>query len=167
MDKTSGQRNTSLPGDFVAGLVEGEGCFAIQYRREAKSARKGSPVYFRWLALFAIVFRKDDVSLLEMIKNTLGCGSIGFSRDTVRFQVQDIKVLEGVIVPFFERFQLYGRKRQDFELWKEAVVLLANRWGKPLVQRSTKELARLEQIRKHMLDYKSKRLGGFKWHREI
>jgi len=49
-----------LPGEFIAGLTEGEGCFALKFRRDVRRERPNSPVYFGWQALFAIVLRSDD-----------------------------------------------------------------------------------------------------------
>ncbi len=38
--------NKVLPENYIAGLVEGEGCFILQYRREVKRNRPGQPMYF-------------------------------------------------------------------------------------------------------------------------
>ena len=43
-----------LPGDYIAGFVDGEGCFYLTYRSEKKTKRPGQPIYRRWLAYFAI-----------------------------------------------------------------------------------------------------------------
>jgi len=38
-----------LPGDYIAGFVDGEGCFALKFRRDYKSKRKSKPEYFYFL----------------------------------------------------------------------------------------------------------------------
>ncbi|SRR5258708_7182964 len=122
-------RRLLLPQDYIAGLVDGEGCFSLNFRRDVRRERKKSPIYFRWKAAFSIVMRMDDHSLLELVKTTLGCGDITYSRGNVRFQVQDTQILQSIIVPFFTLHKLYGKKSKDFQLWKEAVsILVKNRY---------------------------------------
>ncbi len=60
-----------LPFDFVSGLVEGEGCFSLNFRSDLKKHRPRSPQYFRWHALFAIVLRSDDYALLDKVKENV------------------------------------------------------------------------------------------------
>ena len=151
-----------LPGDFVAGLVEGEGCFILQYRREVKRNRLGSPSYFRWFVAFAIVLRNDDAPLLNMIKKSLGCGSLSYTRNSVRFQVQDAYILLKKIVPFFNKFRLHGKKAKDFALWKEAVGTVARNRYIRLSKWSEDDAERLHQIRNQMKIYKSQG-PEFKW----
>jgi len=56
-----------LPGDFIAGLVEGEGCFALTLRRDRHFKRKNIKEYFYWKAQFAMTLRRDDLELLHKI----------------------------------------------------------------------------------------------------
>lgn len=65
-----------LPGDYVAGFVDGEGCFYLLFRSEIKYKRKNQPRYFRWLPYFAMTVREDDITILQRIKNTLECGNV-------------------------------------------------------------------------------------------
>ena len=70
-----------LPGDYVAGFVDGEGCFYLTYRSEIRYERPGKPKYFRWTPYFAINLRQDDKEILEKIRNTLSCGNIHFNNE--------------------------------------------------------------------------------------
>ena len=36
-----------LPGDYIAGFVDGEGCFALKFSKETKRNRPNSPAYYR------------------------------------------------------------------------------------------------------------------------
>jgi hypothetical protein len=113
----------NLPGDYVAGFVDGEGCFALKFRRDVRHERKNKPVYFSWDIEFAIVLRSDDKELLDKIKNTLGFGRISIDKHgSARYAVNDINNLSK-IADFFEIHKLYGKKRLDFELWKEALEI--------------------------------------------
>lgn len=162
-----------LPGEFVAGLTEGEGCFALKFRRDVKKDRPNSPAYFGWQALFAISLRKDDAPLLGKVKNALRCGSLSFSDDSIRFQIQDIETLVNKVIPFFDRFRLYGKKYNDFVLWKEAVMIIYRNKKKSVnvkqgrrgfipVIWNKKDLLRLKGIREEMKLFKSKG-HPFKW----
>lgn len=70
-----------LPGDYIAGFTDGEGCFYLR------------------------------------------CGKISFTRihDTARYNVQNIKDIVEKVIPFFKKYPLRAKKRQDFELWEESL----------------------------------------------
>ena len=157
-----------LSGDYIAGLVDGEGCFALNFRRDKKYKRKGQPEYFYWKVLFAIVLRADDKPLLEKVRDTLDCGSIYLSpprtrqpSPEVRYCVQNLKDLRGKIVPFFLNNPLHSKKREDFVLWAEAVDILYPNKRTPL-KKGELEFQRLLEIAKEMKSYKSKR-APWKW----
>ena len=63
-----------LPAYYISGLVDGEGCFALNFRRDKRHERKGKPEYFYWTIRFIIVLRIDDKTLLEKVRDTLDCG---------------------------------------------------------------------------------------------
>ena len=113
-----------LSGDYIAGLVDGEGCFSLRCYTEVKRHRQRKPTYFRWQVEFVIVLREDDIQLLQSVQDTIGCGTITRSQGTVRYSVRGINELNSVIIPFFKKHPLYGKKKADFELWSEAVKIL-------------------------------------------
>ena len=169
-----------LPGNYIAGFVDGEGCFALNFRKDIRRERKNSPVYFYWNAQFVIVLGDEtkDKGLLEKIKFALGCGKITPNKQGhIRYSVQNIEELSKIIVPFFKKYKLYGRKKYDFALWKEAVsILTKNKQSKnkeDLSQQSgfgkikwnQKDLNRLSKIKELMKNYKG---GGkiSKWYEE-
>ena len=100
-----------ISGDYVAGFTDGEGCFALKLRRDAKRDKE----YFYWTAEFAIVLRSDDADLLYAIQNVFGCGKVTFTKknDQARFSVQGTAELNNVVVPFFRKHVLHGKKRHD------------------------------------------------------
>lgn len=165
-----------LPGDYVAGFVDGEGCFALKFRRDVKHERKNSPVYFYWDIEFAIVLRQDDQEILEFIKETLKCGYVTNNNGQVRYSVNDLNDLLYKIVPFFNGHALRAKKQHDFELWKEALLLLHKNKGLATNIRSTnnsrgkrtvfwkpQDLAKLVDIHNRMAQYKAKRSRDWKW----
>jgi hypothetical protein len=157
-----------LSGDYIAGLVDGEGCFALNFRRDRSSKRKGKPEYFYRKVQIAIVLRADDKPLLEKVRDALGCGSIYLSpprkrqpSPEVRYQVADLKDLKEKIVPFFLNNPLRSKKHEDFVLWAEAVDILYRNKGTP-VKKGELEFQRLLEIAKEMKSYKSKG-AAWKW----
>ena len=143
-------------GDYIAGFVDGEGCFALNLRRDVRHERKGNPVYYSWKAAFIIVLHKGDCELLEKIKRVLGCGSIHTSagRGTqCRYQVTNINELEYGIIPFFQKHKLHGKKRNDFTIWSKAVNILAkykNRRGKVNIEKGTRGFNKIEWTKEDM-----------------
>lgn len=163
-----------LPGDYIAGFVDGEGCFALNFRRDVRHERKNKPIYFIWKPQFAIMLRGDDIKILEKIKTTLDCGSvITTAKGLIRYQVADVNDLMQKIIPFFEKHALHAKKKFDFELWKEGVAIIArNKRKKVNVKKGTygfiktewnpEDLTRLEEINREMRQYKGK-VKPWKW----
>lgn len=163
-----------LPGDYVAGFVDGEGCFALNFRRDVRHDRKGSPVYFYWDAEFVILLRADDRDILEKIQHALNCGNISVSkRNSVRYSVTNFDDLNFKIIPFFKKYPLRAKKLSDFILWKEAVDILGRnkqkkikrlkyQRGFPKIKWKTGDIQRLKGIHKEMQEYKS-RAPEWKW----
>ncbi len=168
-----------LPGDYIAGFVDGEGCFALTLRRDVRHERGKrtgvKPVYFYWKSQFVIVLRNDDRQLLEKIKQTLGCGSITLTYNNVRYEVTNLDDLKHKIIPFFEKYNLYGKKMNDFLLWRKAIDILykyklkrgrvnsKRGIGFYSIQWDTKDIQELEDIHQKMLAYKSHKSRMKKW----
>jgi hypothetical protein len=140
--------------EYVAGLIDGEGCFSLTFRQDVRHERPGSPVYYSWKVMFAIELRKDDYKLLQTVKRILDCGSMTYSqKGTVRYQVANLDDLNVKIVSFFERYPLLGKKGLDFGYWKEAVKILYSRKYK-LVDKIIQGDTRLKEIHTAMRPYK-------------
>ena len=78
----------NLPGDYIAGFVDGEECFYLTYRSEKKYDRKGQPTYYR-----------DDIDILKQINKTLNCGKITVPTSSVRYNVQNMDDINDKIIP--------------------------------------------------------------------
>lgn len=148
----------TIPGDYIAGLVDGEGCFWLKFVRDYHR-RPGKEVYTYWKIGFSIVMRQDEEELLKQVQSTLAVGKIYFiGGRNVMFQVHRLEELSRVVMPFFEQYQLRGKKREDFLLWSAALeVLLRHRGGGPGRSRPPADSQRLLEIRNEMRVFKSKR----------
>ena len=173
-----GEELAKLPGDYIAGFVDGEGCFALTFRKDTKyNITNNKPrEYYYWGVQFAIVLRSDDIHILELIKDKLGCGSITYTKDRTqaRYSVQNARDLSEKIIPVFRQYKLRAKKAFDFNLWGQAVEIL-NKHRNGVLNTKTgihgfvkKELPeedgkRLIKLRGEMLNYKSERNKKFKW----
>lgn len=168
------QKMNSLNPDYIAGFTDGEGCFGLQFRKDVRHERPGSPSYFSWKAQFTITARKDEQELFERIKDFFNCGNIYKVLDKeIHFCVSNIDELYNIISPFFKKYQLQGKKKNDFILWDEAVnIIYKNKKHKVNIVKGLKgfcknewdkkDLNRLIEIHSEMQKYKSLRPKGFK-----
>ena len=137
-----------LSRDYIAGLVDGEGSFCVFIRRPAKSTWKT-----RVECHFYVKMREDELLLLTMVRNFFGCGRISFQkeyrrnqRDNYRYQVSNVKDLNTVIIPFFEKNTLYSTpRRKDFGLFKKIVALVNTK-----AHKTKRGLATIQQLKSRM-----------------
>ena len=118
-----------LSPEFVAGLTAGEGCFDLQFHRDVRKERKGSPAYYSWKVQFVINLKNKDLELIKKLPQALKCGTVHTPIGYARFSIQDMDNLYHIVLPFFRKYPPYGNKQKDFELWAKAVeILYANRF---------------------------------------
>lgn len=148
---------------YIARFVNNNGCFDLQFRRDIRHERLKKPTYYRWKVQFVIVLSEDKIKSLEKTKNTLNCGKIHFTKNRIRYSVQDVDSLYNIIIPFFKKYQLSGNKKEDFNLWAEALEIIYRNKGKNLAIWSRKDFQRLIEIQKAIQKYKIRRHQSFKW----
>jgi hypothetical protein len=105
-------------GYYLAGFAHGEGSFMIACRRRADYIR-------RWKISAAFNVSQVDVEPLVLFQETLGCGTVrrGGNHGWY-FEVNKLRDIDQVVIPFFERFPLLGTKARDFEAFRSAVHIL-------------------------------------------
>ena len=163
-------QNNKLSGDYIAGFVDGEGCFALKFRRDVRKDRSGNPEYFYWDIEFDIVLKADDKEILEKIGSALNCGTITIDkRGMARYSVSNTNDLFNKVVPFFERYRLHAKKRYDFELWREAVNIFHRNQNGGGIRKSQKNSWRKEDVKmliklqEKMKAYKGGNRHNWKW----
>lgn len=165
---------SKLSPEYISGFVDGEGCFGFQFRKDVRHERPGSPTYYYWKVQFMITARKDEQELFERIKEFFGCGNIYKQLDIeIHYTVTEMDDLKNIISPFFKKYQLQGKKKNDFILWAEAIdILHRNKKKKVNTQRGAKgfmktnwdqkDLYHLFELHSKMQTYKSSRPKGLK-----
>lgn len=122
--------NSKLNPYYIAGLVDGEGCFCITFNKH-----KGKRLLEVRL-LFEIELREDDKEILERIKKTLECGNIYYLsyerfprwKPHYKYKVSNLKDITSKIIPFFKKYPLQAKKRYDFRAFcKVADLMLQKR----------------------------------------
>jgi hypothetical protein len=123
-DNQQGRPRCSLTPDYVAGFIDGEGCFSVSVHPHP-TVRYGT----RWLIApaFQAYQHRDNVEILHRIQSFFRCGRVvpkGPNSNVMTYSVYRRTELESVIVPFFERHPLVSGKQRDFERFAEIVRLM-------------------------------------------
>ena len=139
----------------IATIVNNDGCFDLQFRKDTRHERTNSPTYYRWKAQFVITSPKDDIKIMEKIKNEIGCGEVTISKDQARFSVQKISDITEAVVPFFRKNQLADNKKKNFELWAKGVEIIQRNKGKYLSAWKKNDICTLIEIHKSSAKYKN------------
>ena len=140
----------------IVTLVNNDGCFDLQFRKDTRRERTNSPTYYRWKAQFVVTNPKNNVKVLKKIKNEIGCGEVTISKDQARFSVQKICDIADVIVPYFKKNCLKDKKKKDFELWAKGVEVIQRNKGKYLASWKKNDMCTLIEIHKSSAKYKNR-----------
>ncbi len=146
----------------IAALVNSDGCFDLQFRKDTRHERTNAPTYYRWKIQFVVTGPKESAKLMQKIKNELECGEVHITRDQARFSVQKIDDITSVVIPYFTKNKLADKKRKDFELWQKAVEIIHKNKGKRLSGWKKNDLHSLIEIQKSCSKYKN-RPRSSKW----
>jgi hypothetical protein len=107
--------------EWFIGLCEAESNFLIRTRKNEKEQVSGFEFVFR------ITLHKDDIKVLEFIKNSLGCGRLNSERDVLIFSISKLNDIETVLIPLFDKFTLNTTKYLDYLDFKKAFFIFKNR----------------------------------------
>ncbi len=108
---------------YLSGFVDGEGCFCVSIN---KSNRHGLGWEIR--PSFSVSQNYDRAEVLELLKDSLGCGSIRPDRsdNTLKYEVRSVTELVEQVLPHFEEYPLISGKRRDYELFAEICRMMRN-----------------------------------------
>ena len=136
-------------------LVNNDGCFDLQFRKDTRHERTGSPTYYRWKIQFVVTAPKENIKVLEKTRKALGCGAVSAAKGQARLSVQNIDDIYHIVVPFFSKNALADKKKKDFELWKKAAGIIYQNKGKYLAAWKKNDILSLMQIQKSAAKYKN------------
>jgi LAGLIDADG endonuclease len=132
--------DSELDGGFAAGLIAGDGHFAIQPNNGGTS----------WQCFLAVRLRADDTPLLADLCRWSGAGKLYAvpARRTSRPQTNWIVQRKADcrrIVSILDRHRLLGKKQGQFAIWRRAIAAWTGMGG----DRHTVVAACSEQLRAH------------------
>jgi intein-encoded DNA endonuclease-like protein len=146
-----------LPGEYVAGFIDGEGCFTIVISKH-RTKKLGVDARLH----FQIELRSDDLEILQQIQKTLDCGRIyhlNYERygwnPHVELKVSSIREITDKLIPFLNQYPLRAKKRLSYQYFLQAVEIFKDK------QHLTLEgIEQLRNIRKKMNKFSKKSSVG-------
>jgi len=114
---------------WIAGFVDGEGCFSCPIFRNEKTK-------LRWQVqpTFVVVQSASSRDAREDLARFFGCGKVSVNHrhdnhreDLCRYVVTRFTDLRDIVVPFFQEHQLRTSKRDNFEKFVMVVRLMEER----------------------------------------
>ena len=123
-DNQQGRPRGRLAPEYVAGFVDGEGCFSVSIHPHP-TVRYGR----RWLVApcFQVYQHRDHRAILEQLQENFGCGHIrpkGPKSSVLTYSVYRRRDLETAIITYFERHPFLILKRDDFTKFREIVRMM-------------------------------------------
>lgn len=97
---------------WLVGMTDGDGTFSI-VRQNGK-----------WNLAYKITQSRYNLRVLYYIKEQLGVGSVTKDNTKGQFFIRDIKKLESVIFPIFDKYPLLTSKMFNYEKFKKAHSIL-------------------------------------------
>jgi len=117
--------NVEIPNPYwLSGFVCGDGSFMVSVSK-SKSTVSGYAVRL----FFSVCQDKRDSKLMSNLVNYLSCGG-WYERDSKfygEFIVSKFSDIESKIIPFFEKYSMYGDKRLDFESFQLAAEIISTK----------------------------------------
>ncbi len=138
----------------IVELVNNSGCFDLQFRKDTRHERTGSPTYYRWKIQFVVTLPKGGVKDLQKLKKVLGCGNITVAAGQARFSVQNIDEVCECVIPYLKKNPPNDGKKKDFELWHKSAEIICKNKGVKLAMWEKNDLKKLLEIHRMKNQYK-------------
>lgn len=115
-----------LDPHWLAGFVDGEGCFSVSVHRNSMMHWHGG---WQLQPTFHIYQYRDHREVLEAMVPVFGCGRIrskGPGSSVLTFAVEALRDLESAVLPFFEQYRLVV-KDSDFSAFAGIVRAMSKK----------------------------------------
>lgn len=113
-----------LDPNWVVGFTDGEGCFHVSFnqREKLKTKLEARPSF----SISQSGKRNPPKEALDLIQQFFECGQIRFNKadGTYKYETVSLKDLWEKIVPFFDAYPLKTTKLQDFEKFRQVLILM-------------------------------------------
>ena len=111
-----------LDPNWVVGFTEAEGCFFI------KLVKNNTKKKYQVIIGCQVTQHNRDSLLIENFITFFNCGRLELTKGSyVNFLVNKFSDITEVIIPFFEKYPLWGSKNKDFKDWKRVAMLMSSK----------------------------------------
>jgi len=130
-----------ISGDYIAGLIDGEGSFVIRMSKDKKARYK-----VRTQLCLTIHMSSIATQLLKDVHKTIKCGKLYYGNDfgalgiDVSLTIFGIKEINEKLIPFLDKHPPI-LKKDDYKIFKRAAKMLYNKEHQ--TREGIKELLRL------------------------
>ena len=114
---------------WIAGFVDGEGCFSISIVKNASTS-----LGYQIFPEFVVTQGAKSLSVLEDVQTFFNCGGIYENRrhdnhkeNLYRYCVRSVDDITRQIIPFFEEYPLQTAKQYDFVTFCQVIDMLKNK----------------------------------------
>ncbi len=107
---------------WTTGFIDAEGSFIISIIMD-KKYKTG----WRIIPSFEVQLHVKDKELIENLRSFFNCGSIYSKNSFARLTIRDLKAINDIIIPHFEKFPLITQKHADFLIWKMIIGIINNK----------------------------------------
>ena len=131
--------NKNIEPFWLAGFTDAEGCFSVVVFKN-KTSKYGEALKLSFILTQSI----RDEYLIKSLIEYLGCGYTSLvraDRGTIDFKVSNFSSIKDIIIPFFNKYCLYGNKFLDFADFSKVVSLMENK--KHLTQEGLDEIKKI------------------------
>jgi hypothetical protein len=117
VNKKSLSQNSELFYQWLVGFTDGDGTFAIVSQNN------------KWSLTYKLSQNTYNLRILHFIKSNLKTGSIYIEKNGkhAHYRIRDLKTLESVIFPIFDKYSLLTTKQFNYIKFKEAHKILSNK----------------------------------------
>ena len=144
---TMGRTKPVVSEEYVVGLTDGEGCFYVNMWNSSLY-RMGVGIQMH----FHLKMQENDRTLLEKVRNTLGCGAVYFQKERranhcqcYRYTVSSQGDILNKIIPFFEKYPLQSvSKQKNFGIFCQIARLLKAK--KHLTEEGVQQIRQLKSL---------------------
>lgn len=113
-------RASRLTPEWIAGFIDGEGCFHVGISRH-EDLRSG----FQILPELTVVQHQRDLDLLYELRSTMNCGVVRRNHgNRYCWRVRKLKNLTEIIIPFFDKYSLRSKKEVEYLKFRKVVMMM-------------------------------------------
>ena len=106
--------------NWLRGFIDAEGCFNIHIS-------KNSSVKLGWQTKLRFIVDQNSIDklVLQEIGNYFGGGRLNlYSQNSAQIVISKQELIFNYIIPFFDEYPLFTKKRYDFLKWRECALII-------------------------------------------